>query len=205
MSILTEPLPISVCLTDREVPVQWDYRVMLRIDELLTAAMPEESRGVEILALFYGEIPECLEEATAAMLWFFLCGKEPPAETQGAADGETKPLQPDFSYQQDAGLIYAAFLSQYNLDLAEERLHWWAFRALFDGLWGDHLFCEVRRCRSIRITKDMGKDQKRYYRAMKKLYALPVPEEEKREQDQLTAALLGDGNVMGVLYDDEED
>ena len=43
---------------------------------------------------------------------------------------------PIFDFVQDAGYIYASFLSDYGLDLYEQqgRLHWWAFIQLFRGL-----------------------------------------------------------------------
>ena len=200
MSILTEPLPEALDILGTVYPIHWDHRTMLRIDELLTEELSDDERGAEILTLFYGEIPDDVETTTEAMIWFFRCGKGEKEETEGGKD--SAPVRPDFSYQLDADLIYAAFLDQYGVDLATEDLHWWKFRALFDALKPDHVFSEVRKCRSIRITRDMTPEQKKYYKAMKKLYALPRPEQQ--EIDDVTAALMGDGNVMGVLYGSED-
>ena len=54
---------------------------------------------------------------------------------------DTEKSEPDgaapiFDFVQDAGYIYASFLSDYGLDLYEQQghLHWWAFIQLFRGL-----------------------------------------------------------------------
>ena len=45
----------------------------------------------------------------------------------------------------------------------------------------------------------MPQAQKDYYNAMKRRYALPLPEQEKRQQSALVAALMGDGKVDEVM------
>ncbi len=194
MGFLTERPPATVEVGGREVPVNADYRVMLRIDEL-PDGMPEAARGMRALQLFYGEVPADVDAAAARMLWFMQCGKK-----GGAADGGGKPAQPDFSFSHDGALIYAAFLEQYGIDLVDVPfLHWWTFRALLDGLSDGHLFCEVRRCRAMELGRVKDKEQQRYYREMKKRYALPLPEGEQGRLDAITEALLHGGDVNAVL------
>ena len=53
--------------------------------------------------------------------------------------------------------------------------------------------------RSIEINSDMSKQQKAFYRRMKETYALPLPEGEQERQDAILEALMGDGNVSGLL------
>lgn len=185
----------------RELPICADFRSMLQIDALLTADLTEEERGEQILHLFYGRIPEDISAAAGAMLWFFRCGADADEKDKNSA---ASPAAPDFSYQADAGLIYAAFLDQYGIDLTQKKLHWWKFRALFDALRHDHVFSEVRRCRCVRLD-DVPKEQRSYYKAMKKLYALPQLKNERDQLDAVTAALMGDGIVRGVLDGFKED
>lgn len=185
---------------ERELPICADFRSMLQIDALLTADLMEEERGEQILHLFYGCVPEDISAAAGAMLWFFRCGAEADEESKNSS---ASPAAPDFSYQADASLIYAAFLDQYGIDLMLENVHWWRFRALFDALKPDHVFSEVRRCRCVRLD-DVPKEQRPYYKAMKKLYALPHPQSERDKLEAVTAALMGDGNVREVLNGFEE-
>ena len=71
MGFLTERPPATVEVGGREVPVNADYRVMLRIDEL-PDGMPEAARGMRALQLFYGEMPADVDAAAAAGMDGFL-------------------------------------------------------------------------------------------------------------------------------------
>ena len=52
--------------------------------------------------------------------------------------------------------------------------------ALFEALEEDRVLKEVMRCRAVEIKGDMPQAQKDYYNAMKRRYALPLPEQEER-------------------------
>ena len=193
---LTEKLPVSVEIGGTQVPVNADFRVMLRIDDLRDQGMTDAERGLESLRLFYGALPVDIETATERMLWFLRCGEK---EKQAVAWGG-KPPKPDFSFVHDAPMILAAFRDQYDIDLVSiDFLHWWEFRALFDGLRSGHLFCEVRRIRSMDLSKVKDNDQRKYYREMQKAYALPLPEGQQEELDAIAEALMNGGNVSALI------
>lgn len=195
MSFLTDCPPRSVIVDGEPVQVNADYRTVLRIDALADGGLSDSERGVQALELFYGAIPADIEAATEQMLWFMRCGeKEPKQERSG------RPSKPDFSFSFDAPLIYAAFLDQYGIDLVDIKfLHWWSFRSLLTGLRPEHRFCEVRRCRAIDISKVKDKEQQKYYREMKKLYALPLPDGEQEQLDAISDALMNGGDVSALL------
>lgn len=194
MSLLTERLPETVEIDGAHVPVNADFRVILRIDEMRESEVGESERGVEALRLFYGYIPQNIETAAERMLWFMQCGR------QGEGGEQDTPQKPDFSFSHDAGLIASAFFDQYGIDLAGILfLHWWQFRALLEGLRAEHLFCEVRRIRSMDLGKVKDKEQRRYYSKMKRIYALPLPEGERERLDAITDALMHGGDVAALL------
>ena len=105
-----------------------------------------------------------------------------------------------YDYNYDADYIYAAFFEQYHIDLAEQELHWWKFSALFSALSEDCMISKIITYRVI-DTKGMEKEQKAFYNRMKRLYQLPedISEEERERQDKITQALLGDGDLTGIL------
>ena len=193
---LTEKPPVSIEIGGVNVPVNADFRVILCIDALHDQGMTDAERGLESLRLFYGKLPVDIETATEGMLWFLRCGEK---EKQAAAWGG-KPPKPDFSFVHDAPMILAAFRDQYDIDLASiDFLHWWEFRALFDGLRSGHLFCEVRRIRSMDLSKVKDNDQRKYYREMQKAYALPLPEGQQEQLDAIAEALMNGGNVSALI------
>ena len=83
------------------------------------------------LELYYPEIPNDINEAINAMLWFYECGKENIDKKKSKKSGSGKKI---YNYNYDADYIYAAFFEQYHIDLAEQELHWWKFSALFSAL-----------------------------------------------------------------------
>ena len=86
----------------------------------------------------------------------------------------------------DADYIYSAFMSQYNIDLQDiEYLHWWKFRALFDSLNENNRLSKIIQYRSMDLSKIKDKEQKKFYKNMKKLYKIDtISEEEKAELEK---------------------
>lgn len=72
------------------------------------------------LELYYPEIPNDINEAINAMLWFYECGKENIDKKKSKKSGSGKKI---YNYNYDADYIYAAFFEQYHIDLAEQELH----------------------------------------------------------------------------------
>lgn len=197
--LLTGNLPVSFLIGGREYPISSDFGAMLKLEEIFSSEeLTDEEKAAQALKLFYGCIPEPLEEAVAQMCLFWRCGRQ-EQEGRGQAVGEGAYQPPIYSFTHDAGLIYGAFLTQYGIDLSRKSLHWWQFMALFEALEEDRVLKEVMRCRAVEIKGDMPQAQKDYYNAMKRRYALPLPEQEERQQSALVTALMGDGKVDEVM------
>ena len=82
-------------------------------------------------------------------------------------------------------------MHDYHIDLQDiEGLHWWKFKALFNSLSSDCKFIKILEYRSIDLSEIQDKQQKNFYRKMKKLYALPQSLEEKEKQALITEMLL---------------
>ena len=120
------------------------------------------------------------------------CEAEPDPEPGGAEKGRGSETggRPLFSYEQDGGLIYAAFLEQYGLDLTEVRgLHWWKFRALFEGLRGDCFFRQVVSWRATPLSDKMTKEERALLRSRKALYRLPDRRSPEQRQADFERAM----------------
>ena len=140
------------------------------------------------LYMFLGDVqvPD-LKDAIAEILAFYRCGKPEEKQAKGSVETTTKRTY-DFAY--DADLIYAAFLEQYGLDLqAVPFLHWWRFRALFAGLSDKTEFMKVVGYRSVTITNDMSKGEKKRYQKLKALYALPDNRTEEEKEGDFARSL----------------
>lgn len=176
---LTGPLPEKVEAAGELLSIRTDFRVGIRFALLMEdGEIPSLQKLALMLRMYYPQAPRDLEAGIRGILWFYRCG-EPASEKKGRAEGGPAL----FSYQQDGGLIYAAFLEQYSIDLTEAELHWWKFRALFEGLRQDCLFRQVVGWRATPLSDKMTKEERALLRARKALYRLP----DHRSQDQRQA------------------
>jgi hypothetical protein len=84
---------------------------------------------------------------------YLSCGKE--------IEGSNE--EPDMDYKQDMEYIEASFMSDYRIDLENQKMHWWKFYKLLNGLSNSEMgnCCVLNRIRNLRNydTKDI-KDQK---------------------------------------------
>ena len=110
--LLTGNLPNSFLIGGREYHISSDFRAMLRLEEIFSSEkLTDEEKAERALKLFYGCIPEPLEEAVERLCYFWSCGRQ---EQEGRAKGEGAAQPPIYSFAHDAGLIYGAFLTQYG-------------------------------------------------------------------------------------------
>ena len=175
MNLLTHDLKDIV--QDRiKVGFDTDFRTSI-LFELL---MQREDIKIKLkirktLELYYPDLSQItdLEMALKDIMWFYQCGKEKKTSHKNKKINNGKKDY-IYSYEYDAEYIYSAFMQQYNIDLTEiEYLHWWKFRALFEGLNKDTKIVEIMGYRAMDLSKIKDKKEKKFYKKMKELYALP--------------------------------
>lgn len=105
-----------------------------------------------------------------------------------------------YSFEYDDDYIYAAFMTQYGIDLNSiEYMHWWKFRSMFNSLTNQCEFVKIMEYRSIDLKDNMPKEQKAFYRKMKRIYALPSMDDEDKRTNAIAEALMGSGDLSGNL------
>lgn len=200
---------MNILIDDIECPDQtvvngerYEIRTNFRTSILFELMMQDDrldarTRVWKGLNLYFPVIPGDLSAAVDAALWFYRCGREETALQKRMA--ERKGKKQIYSFDYDAGRIYAAFLLAYNIDLQDiDYMHWWRFRFLFDSLPKDCEFVRAMEYRSVEIDK-IPDGQKEWYRKMKRMYALPLSKEEDDRQAAIENALLNGGDMTGVL------
>ncbi len=165
MNFWVTSLPDTVTIEGKEYPIHTDFRVWVRCGILLEREKNPILLAVELLKLCYPALPPSFEGAMEGIFSFYSgCEKTKRDEVR------TKPI---YSFEHDGDLIYAAFYSQYGIDLAYASLHWYQFRALFSGLEEKSRFAEVLGAREMNLSKISDPAQKAYYRKLKAIYRLP--------------------------------
>lgn len=185
-NILIDDLPETLTVGGRSYPINSDFRAGILFEMMIQDnELTDEEKAESALDLFFtDEIPDDLEAAFEALIWFYQCGYQNPNE-QRIAEAQAKSRQKRheriFDYDIDAPLIYAAFMSQYRVDLQDTDLHWWKFNAMFRGLHENERICEIIGYRSMNLSKIKDKETRSRYAALKAQYALPngMTEEQK--------------------------
>lgn len=195
-NLLLDPLQISVILGDEEVPIYTSFRHSILFELLMTESRySAEEKVIETIRLYYPPevhniVIQHSGQAVNSILDFY-SGKS-SEDQRKKEQSDRRSNRAIFHFEHDAGYIYAAFLSQYQIDLTVEKdLHWHKFKALFHALESRHKISEIMRIRAIEITSEMSKEEKKYYREMKALYQLPdMRTEEEKECDFANALML---------------
>lgn len=143
-----------------------------------------QAKTYQALKLFYPEMNKIKDTKKAIddIIWFYSCGKSEEKTSQKNKKGKNKQI---YSYEFDNDLIYSAFKNQYNVDLEEiEYLHWWKFKAMFNGLKSDNRIVEIMGYRAMDLSKIKDKDMKKHYKQLQEEYKLPdMRSEEEKEED----------------------
>lgn len=126
MNILTDGLPSSVKVGNTVFEIETDFRAGVAFS--LMAETGEENFYKLCEPFFAKGLPRDINGAIEAVIYFYRGGEK---TEDNAPKQSNKPV---YSFRVDSEAIYADFWRYYNLDLAQDVLHWWTFRSLLMGL-----------------------------------------------------------------------
>lgn len=184
MNILVDD--INTIVKNRiKIQFNTDFRTVILFELLMQDnEINQEAKIIQAINLFYPKQEQIkdIKKAIEDIMWFYGCGKDDKVKTSQKKDTDNKQI---YSYEFDDEYIYSAFRDQYGINLQTIKyLHWWEFKALFQGLKEDNLIVKIMGYRSINLASIKDKEEKKYYKKLKKLYALPdMRTEEQKEAD----------------------
>lgn len=179
--------PLFIEVDGKKYHINTDFRIALECDEI--ARQNGENKQYEtILAVIYklfGE--ECLDdvlnerisiEKVLKLVEIYLwCGKK--------QEELVNDKEPSMNFKQDIGYIRASFMSDYQIDLSKEKMHWWLFNDYLRGLKEDSILNRVRYVREEPLKNKKGEELQKWIE-MKKEVALQVEKTEReKELDKL--------------------
>lgn len=193
--MLGQPLPCSVTVAGETCSVDTDWKIGVQMESLLLdESVEEEQKSLLVLNLYFPDFSQRpgfylshLEEALAACYRFYQGGQK-----QGQSSKRV------YDFEQDEGLLAAAFLADYGIDLTDPnlKLHWHRFLALFSGLREEHAICRIMSIRAADTGKMKG-EERDWYTRMQRKYA--IRQKEDPLQAQVEQALLSGGDLSGIL------
>lgn len=209
MNLFVSAPPTSLTIAAQDYPINSDFRTWAQYEQaLIDKNLSKHEKAEKLLQLVFPkpqELPlECAQEIVEKTVWFYGGGDKTKNQHQLREEARRKregggPRYYDFFY--DADYIESAFLQQYGINLSNiEYLHWWEFCALFIGLTDDTQFMTIMGYRAMKNMKGMTDSQKKFYKKMKQVYALPTSQKEQDENAAIAEALKnGDTKALMKL------
>ena len=151
--------------------------------------LSEEEKAVYAIELFLDE-QDLPSDPKFYELVFKAVNEEITADPYGNNMPNSNPfgLAPVkyFDYEQDAEAIFASFMSEYHINLLEQRgkMHWREFKALFDGLSENSYMQRIISIRQRDLSEVDDSKMRQQLTDAKNYYALDVPQNETVGQDQ---------------------
>lgn len=176
--ILIDLLPTSVEVGSRSFEINTDFRTGILLEQLFSDRSYTQTEKLSMaVCLYFDPTPDDLAAALNQIQWFYSVGKEKFAvkenESPFGKRHVRKPVRV-LDYEIDAPLIYAAFLTQYGIDLQDvDSLHWWKFHAMLNGLKDDIPLSRIMLYRGIDLNTIKDSKLRKQYASLKAKYKLP--------------------------------
>lgn len=140
--------PEYVELEGKLYKINTDFRNAIKCNEIAQdETIGDYERALAVIYTLFGDDgldnPQHYETLLKMAQKYLVCGKELDEETNE---------KPDMDYVEDMDYIEASFMSDYHIDLANIKMHWYKFFNLLNGLsnseFGD--CCILNRVRNLR-------------------------------------------------------
>lgn len=183
MNLLVDKLPTEY----KGLKVNTNFRSFILFELLMQDnEISNEEKVYLAIDLLYKEKINDLKTAIDGIIWFYSLGKSNNKKDDNIKVKNNKNNQKNqiYSFEYDAEYIFGAFLSQYKIDLNEiDYLHWWKFKALFDSLNEENKICQIMSYRAIDLNKIKDKEEKKKYKRLKQIWALPDNRTDKEKEN----------------------
>ncbi len=133
----------------KEYKINTDFRIAIECNRIAEdSTISDYERSFAIIYMLFGDeginTPEHYEKLLKIALKYLACGKE--------IEKTDNKEQPDMDFIQDMDYIEASFMSDYHIDLANTKMHWWKFFNLIGGLSNSEMgnCCVLNRIRNLR-------------------------------------------------------
>lgn len=140
--------PEYVKIGDKKYKLNTDFRVAIECDKISRdESIGELEKSLAIIYKLYGDEgidnPDDYQQLLKLGLKYLSMGM----------DLEDNKEEPDMDFEQDYNLIWTSIYSEYNgLDIDKEKIHWWKFMDMLNGLSNSELgnCCVLNRVRNLR-------------------------------------------------------
>lgn len=187
-------LPKSIKVENRKFNIRTDFRTWIDVEMILNDDLILPQFKLFVMAnnldLFYGN-DEIFNYDMGTVLdsVFSFWRMNQPSSNNSSKQSHTTDIA--YDYEVDYGLITAAFMQQYHINLQQMNFHWFTYKSLFDGLTDATQFVKIVGYRTIDLNK-VSKEERNRYRELKEMYRINKTKtaRRRRSQKEIEAELL---------------
>lgn len=176
--------------------INTDYRYALQCFKIINdSTISDMERAIALISVLFGEedengnvinIPDNLNIALEKAKIFLSCGNK---------NQDIKNVKKDMDFEYDRAFIRASFMSDYTIDLSNEKMHFWKFCELISGLTENSILNRVRDLRNTNLSD--YKDSKTREKIKEAMDRVALPDNTEYDEEDLEALekfnkLLGD-------------
>ena len=180
--------PEFIIVNGKKVKINTDFRIALECQRIAQDdEIDDYERACGIIYKLFGSEAlnddDHLKEYFDKAIKYLNCGKE----SGTIASNE----EPTFDYEQDWGFVKASFMSDYKIDLDKEKMHWWTFFDLLNGLTEHSILNRVRQIRGESLSGKKGKELEQWIKAKKSVELKRKKTQHEKELDKWWEEQLG--------------
>lgn len=177
--------PEYVVIHGEKVKINTDFRYALRCQEIVSdesISNFEKELGI-IYTLFKTDNYNLLDDTETCLKLALKYLQGRPSKAKDNLSNEKTVI--DMDYNEDMGLIISSMWSEYNLDITKEKIHWWLFLDLLNGLSSECIFNKIREIRNMKLSKIKDRETREEVIKLKQIYSLdktkkkPMTDKEK--------------------------
>lgn len=174
---IKKPLPCSFMFKGREYKLNLSFNNVLNVFDLFKDKSLMDYEKYEFASVMLSD--DNKKMPVAALNTIF------EEYISMSRNSENRTGLKTFDFEQDSIYIYSSFMADYSIDLFEQqnKMHWWKFISLFQGLSDRTKMHEVLsiRQREIPEPNKYNSQEIRRLHELKAYYALDISQEEREE------------------------
>lgn len=178
--------PEYVKIGEKKYKINTDFRIAIKCNNIANDYnIGDYERALAIIYTLFGEEGlidyDHYEKLLELAQKYLACGKE--------IDINQNKEEPNMDFEQDMDYIEASFMSDYNIDLSNIKMHWWKFFNLLNGLSNSEMgnCCVLNRVRNLRdfdLKTIKDSKQREKIRKAKEMIALKKKSKEQYSQKE---------------------
>lgn len=191
MKLLFERPPEFVKVGNQYLTIDTDFRLWAEVQECCDRDEFDGRKMICFIQRAFGSAAwgQDVYDLVSAFVYFLSCGEEHKEDSGSRESTSSDHRNTAYDFAEDGERIVAAFEREYGIDLTNDYVHWWRFRALLDDLLTPDKFTDIVGFRCIDVSSIKDERERKYYTEKQRFYRLHK-DQEPTTVEELNASMV---------------